>query len=276
MSRRPPSDIYNDLSGQAAPATATRSIAPSRNPAPARSFHSSFRSPFTAPSQDSGCNRAGMPGMSALLDFKEGIEIVDDAPEPLAAELGTSFMDYNGRVSSRAASLPAPETYDDELDGPADVTVTSDDIRHMIEENLRRNCVRRTPQQSVSSVTAATSPTVTAATSPTVTAAAPVITSAAPVVTAAATPGTLPRLQAKIRAAPTHEKLIERLQEQGKMIEDLQKELHAAAPAPTISIPAPTISIPAPTISIPVGSPALPESRMSRLTMGNLQAMIHA
>eukprot|EP00960_Hanusia_phi_P063840 765594-Hanusia_phi.AAC.3 len=140
MSRRPPSDTYESAFPSKEAATPQRYPVSATYPAP-RVFQGPFqtyRSPFEA--------EPARPGMSALVDFKEGIEIVEDeAPEGLGSSAaGPDFMDYNGRISGRPI---APFVDDDEaMDEayPHDVSVTTEDIRSMVEDNLRRNAgIRR-------------------------------------------------------------------------------------------------------------------------------------
>lgn len=84
--------------------------------------------------------------MAELLDFRDGIEIVDDdyplddAPQPRGKP---SFMDYNGQNKPRDFEDIQESMEDDFESELPDVSVTKKDLQAMIERNLKQNCGKR-------------------------------------------------------------------------------------------------------------------------------------
>eukprot|EP00960_Hanusia_phi_P078148 768787-Hanusia_phi.AAC.2 len=239
MSRRPPSDTYESAfaSKEATPA---RAAAPYRNPAngqaPLQGPFQSFRSPFPHRADEAQGTR---PAMAALVDFKEGIEIVEEAaPAPGARAVGAGprvdFMDYNGAVSARPdPSSPYLNSSDDDEDNDmsSEVVVTKDDLRQMVNDNLRRNCGRGL-RRGLASYPPPRHATLTAE------------------ALQAPLGGTADEAQDAYRSS-----LQEHLRKQGETIQSLRDDLDRKDPKPQ-------------TISSQLGAPA---SRVSRLTLGSLQ-----
>lgn len=143
MSRRPPTDTFDSVYAQPAPQPQFQGgfaspYAP--QPAPQRPVYTAshpnfntYSSPFQAPP-------AAPTGMSALVDFKEGIQIVDDDMKPEQEQRPSKeFLHRNGTTSSRGkgSMQPPDESIEEEMEPES---ATQEDIRSMVEENLRRNC----------------------------------------------------------------------------------------------------------------------------------------
>ena len=101
MSRRPPADTFDSVYSQPGPSPANVS-APIR-PTAAQRFGSphpnfmAYNSPFQAAPKEQS-----FAGVSALVDFRDGIQIVEDEAE-LDRDVSSDFLQRNGRrgVSSR-------------------------------------------------------------------------------------------------------------------------------------------------------------------------------
>lgn len=123
MSRRPPCDSSSSF--QPVAASAPRGRPYTSPPVRSRNF-SGYQSPFQQPVAT---------GISSLVDFREGVQILDD-------NAGShDFLEYNGKnayVPPVISSVPPPVLESE------DVEVTDHDLRRMIDNNLKMNTARKT------------------------------------------------------------------------------------------------------------------------------------
>ena len=147
MSRRPPADTFDSVYSQTGPSPANVA-APFHNthPAASRRFSSphpnfmAYNSPFQAVPAPQH-----YPGVSALVDFRDGIQIVDDEAE-LDHDVSSDFLQRNGRRGVSAKGIAGRCQGDDDEHEDAEeetVSASAEDVRSMVEENLRRNCKSR-------------------------------------------------------------------------------------------------------------------------------------
>ncbi|EKX34810.1 hypothetical protein GUITHDRAFT_146923 [Guillardia theta CCMP2712] len=144
MSRRPPADTFDSVYSQPGPSPANVS-APIR-PTAAQRFGSphpnfmAYNSPFQAAPKEQS-----FAGVSALVDFRDGIQIVEDEAE-LDRDVSSDFLQRNGRrgVSSRGIASKYHDDDDETAEAEEEtVSASAEDVRSMVEENLRRNCKSR-------------------------------------------------------------------------------------------------------------------------------------
>ncbi len=150
MSRRPPADTFDSLYSQPGPSPANVPLNNTYPAASTRRFSSphpnfmAYNSPFqmAAPQQS-------FTGVSALVDFRDGIQIVEDDADGSFnndRDVSSDFLQRNGRrgISSKGIIGKCHDDDDDHEEAEEEsVSASAEDVRSMVEENLRRNCKSR-------------------------------------------------------------------------------------------------------------------------------------
>jgi hypothetical protein len=146
MSRRPPADTFDSLYSQPGPSPANVPLNNTYPAASTRRFSSphpnfmAYNSPFQM-----AAPQPSFTGVSALVDFRDGIQIVEEDAD-LDRDVSSDFLQRNGRrgISSKGIIGKCHDDDDDHEEAEEEsVSASVEDVRNMVEENLRRNCKSR-------------------------------------------------------------------------------------------------------------------------------------
>lgn len=146
MSRRPPADTFDSLYSQPGPSPANVPLNSTYPAVSTRKFGSphpnfmAYNSPFQMPAP-----QQSFTGVSALVDFRDGIQIVEEDAD-LDRDVSSDFLQRNGRrgISSKGIIGNYHDDNDEHEEAEEEsVSATAEDVRSMVEENLRRNCKSR-------------------------------------------------------------------------------------------------------------------------------------